>query len=161
MALIIEAARVVLIRESSSLIGFMIRMALRSTASSGSFNISKSDGEKKEYLLAEHKDLEDPAQTVALKEPEEPQEPDKPLTPEKPEKPEKPVEPEKPVNPEKPEKVRRKSVKPASPVPVRSGSAVKTGDNTNPAVYLIPALLSGLAIAGILLAKFKMKADRK
>ena len=119
------------------------------------------DGEKKEYLLAEHKDLEDPAQTVALKEPEEPQEPDKPLTPEKPEKPEKPVEPEKPVNPEKPEKVRRKSVKPASPVPVRSGSAVKTGDDTNPAVYLIPALLSALAIAGILLAKYKKKADRK
>ena len=98
---------------------------------------------------------------MALKEPEEPQEPDKPLTPEKPEKPEKPVEPEKPVNPEKPEKVRRKSVKPASPVPVRSGSAVKTGDDTNPAVYLIPALLSALAIAGILLAKYKKKADRK
>ena len=47
-AFIMDAASVVRIRESSSLIGLRMRMACLSTASSGSFNISKSDGEKKE-----------------------------------------------------------------------------------------------------------------
>ena len=47
-ALIICGARVVLIRDRSSLIGFMMRIALRSMASSAKPIWSKSDGEKKE-----------------------------------------------------------------------------------------------------------------
>jgi hypothetical protein len=43
-----EAVRVVLIRESSSLIGFMMRIALRSRASVGYRSRSRSEGEKKD-----------------------------------------------------------------------------------------------------------------
>ncbi len=102
--------------------------------------------------MAVHKDLEDPAQTVTIKEPEKPVEPEEPLTPE---------EPQKPAEPEKPQTVRRKTVTPASPETVPSKAAVKTGDDTNIALYLIPALVSALAIAGILIAKRSKKAHRK
>ena len=48
IAWIICGARVVLIRDRSSLIGFMMRIALRSGASAAKPIWSKSDGEKKE-----------------------------------------------------------------------------------------------------------------
>ncbi|CCZ04494.1 unknown [Eubacterium sp. CAG:603] len=48
IALIIEAANVVLINERSSLIGLIILIAFLSFASSGNLSISKSAGEKNE-----------------------------------------------------------------------------------------------------------------
>jgi hypothetical protein len=113
---------------------------------------SAEDEDTTGFLVAEHKDLEDPAQTVVVKEPQKPREPDKPVTPEN---------PEKPVEPQEPGKVRKKNIAPARPATVRSGSAVMTGDDTKPVIYLIPALVSALAIAGILFAKRRKKADRK
>ena len=119
----------------------------------------KTDQEEKEYLIAEHKDLNDPAQTVLLAEPEKPDTPEEPEdTPQIPDKPGTVKHPEQPVEPDTTKTASaKKNVTPASPETVRSGSPVRTGDDTNIAVYLIPALLAAIASAGILIAKRRGK----
>ena len=111
------------------------------------------DGKKqdtgREYLVASHKDLQDPAQTVLLREPETPQTPGKYT--------DIPEEPGKSNGLEKEEKGSakgsgRKSVTPASPQTVRNGSPVKTGDETNLAAYLLPFALAALGITALVIA---------
>lgn len=113
--------------------------------------------EKEEYRVAEHRDLSDPAQTVALTEPEKPApEPDEPENLEVPDYPElTPELPRRPAVKEEPETKTsdKKTLVPASPETVRSGSRVKTGDDTNIALYLIPAVLAALALVLLLAAK--------
>lgn len=104
-----------------------------------------------EYLVAVHKDLEDPAQTVFVREPQKPAEPEKPATP---------LEPEKQENPETSHS-QRKKVKPASPETVRTGAPVKTGDDTKIALYLVSLLLSGVAVAGIVVVKRHLQSSEK
>ena len=116
------------------------------------------DGEQKEeYLVAAHRDLSDPAQTVALTEPETPApEPDEPENLEVPDYPElTPELPRRPAVKEEPKTktTGKKTLTPASPETVRSGSRVKTGDDTNIALYLIPAVLAALALALLLAEK--------
>ncbi|MEE1163695.1 MAG: VaFE repeat-containing surface-anchored protein, partial [Lachnospiraceae bacterium] len=111
------------------------------------------DGKKqdtgREYLVASHKDLQDPAQTVLLREPETPQTPGKYT--------DIPEEPGKSNGLEKEEKGSakgsgRKSVTPASPQTVRNGSPVKTGDETNLAAYLLPFAMAALGITALVIA---------
>ena len=111
------------------------------------------DGNKqdtgREYLVASHKDLQDPAQTVLLREPETPQTPGKYT--------DIPEEPGKSNGLEKEEKGSakgsgRKSVTPASPQTVRNGSPVKTGDETNLAAYLLPFAMAALGITALVIA---------
>ena len=134
---------------------------------------------EEEQLVAEHKDLEDPAQTVLLKEPEEPEKPGKPEKPEEPEKPEKPEEPGKPEEPEKPretEKTKvtekekeyektttvkkekektetgssRRKVTPASPETVKVSGSPRTGDESNMALFAAVMILAAGAVAFLL-----------
>ena len=119
--------------------------------------------EKEEYLVAEHRDLADPAQTVALTEPGRPgPEPDEPEKLEEPDYPE--LTPELPRHPSVKEEPGtktsgKKTVTPASPETVRSGSRVKTGDDTNIALYLIPAVLAAAAVALLLVARRRAGKD--
>ena len=112
----------------------------------------QADGE--EYLVAVHKDLEDPAQTVFVREPQRPAEPEKPA---------RPLESRKQENPEKTQTShsQRKKINPASPETVRTGSPVKTGDDTKTALYLLLLLVSGIAAAGIVLVKKHLKNSEK
>jgi hypothetical protein len=83
---------------------------------------------------------------VIVREPQEPVEPE-------------PDEPGSPRNPEKPESSRSKKRKitPAEPETVRTGSPVKTGDNTKIGLYLIPVVLSAIAVAGLLTVRRHMR----
>lgn len=102
-------------------------------------------------LVAEHKDLQDPAQTVIVREPQ------------KPEEPEKPEKPGRPGNPEKPESTRsnKKKISPAAPETVRTGTPVRTGDDTKIGLYLLPVVLSAIAVAGLLIARRHMQDGKK
>ena len=112
------------------------------------------EGKGGDYLIALHKDLEDPAQTVFVREPQSPAEPEKPAAP---------LEPDKQNNLQKPETSRsqRKTVKPASPETVRSGAPVKTGDDIKLAYYLLPVLLSAIAVAVIAAVKLHLQNSEK
>ena len=117
----------------------------------------QAEGNDDEYLVAVHKDLEDPAQTVFVREPQKPVQPEEPAEP---------LEPEKPGNPEKADnpgisRSQRKKVTPASPETVRTGSPVKTGDDTQIALYLLPFLLSAIAVVGIVLVRRRLKNSGK
>lgn len=96
---------------------------------------------------------------MLLAEPEKPDTPEEPEdTPQIPDKPGTVKHPEQPVEPDTTKTASaKKNVTPASPETVRSGSPVRTGDDTNIAVYLIPALLAAIASAGILIAKRRGK----
>ena len=114
-------------------------------------NFLKGDGTWGEIEKADAAGEFETAQTVALTEPETPvPEPDEPENLEVPDYPElTPELPRRPAVKEEPKTktTGKKTVTPASPETVRSGSRVKTGDDTNIALYLIPAVLAALALA--------------
>lgn len=84
----------------------------------------ESSGQEK--LIAEHKDLQDQAQSVLIRHPEEPET-------------------------ESGEKTAGKKVKAASPDTIKPrGSSVRTGDETRIAVYLVPALMAALGAAALM-----------
>ena len=106
-------------------------------------------GQTEEVLIASHKDLEDPAQTVLLRGPERPQSPG---TPQEPDRPDKPVNPDREEGSSKTDspKKENKTVRTSAPETIRTTSAPRTGDETRPAALLALVLVSAVITAGIL-----------
>ena len=119
------------------------------------------------YLIASHKDLTDPDQTVYLcrEEKQKEKESDIPGNPDTPEKPDQPSEQGKTSEPEKPDtsdqtketEKRKKTTTPSSPDTIREAKSAKTGDSTDIVLYLVPALLAAAGLAVVVIMKFQKK----